>query len=140
MGGGALVPDLALSPGTDRLWRELGLYPIAGAYALRLASGWKGYLMAFEIGSGAVVEFQHVCALPWPVNPEVPEGHVCECGRRWVYQPAHWDPLLTLDELRRRQEAGAFSRGIIPTFHHRPELPDAAAESVETAVIVPIRP
>jgi len=41
MGGGALVPDSALSPGTDRLWRELGLYPIAGAYALGLASRWK---------------------------------------------------------------------------------------------------
>jgi hypothetical protein len=29
MGGGALVPDSAFSTGTDRLWRKLGLYPIA---------------------------------------------------------------------------------------------------------------
>jgi hypothetical protein len=39
-----------------------------------------------------------------------------------------------------RQEAGAFLRGIIPTFQHRPDLPGTAPESGETAVIVPIRP
>jgi hypothetical protein len=100
----------------------------------------EGLLMAVEIGPRPAEEFQHVCPLPWPLDPEVPEGHVCECGRRWVYQPAHWDPLLTLDELRMRQEAGAFLRGIIPTFQHRPDLPGTAPESGETAVIVPIRP
>jgi hypothetical protein len=93
--------------------------------------------MALEIGSGAE-EFQHVCPLPWPVDPEVPEGHVCECGRRWVYQPAHWDPLLTLDELRMRQEAGAFLRGIIPNF--KPPLEAGPDGEGEAAVIVPIRP
>ena len=93
----------------------------------------EGFLMALEIGGRPADEFQHVCPVPWPVDPEVPEGHVCECGRRWVYQPAHWDPLLTLDELRMRQEAGAFLRGIIPTFHDAEEEPDPA-------VIVPIRP
>jgi hypothetical protein len=39
-----------------------------------------------------------------------------------------------------RQEAGAFLRGIIPTFQHRPEMPGASTEPGETAVIVPIRP
>jgi hypothetical protein len=92
--------------------------------------------MALEIRPGPAEEFQHVCPLPWPGDPEVPEGHACECGRRWVYQPAHWDPLLTLDELRMRQEAGAFLRGIIPTFEHRAMLP----ETQETAVIIPMRP
>jgi hypothetical protein len=106
--------------------------------------------MALEIGTGPAEEFQHVCPLPWPVDPEVPEGHVCECGRRWVYQPAHWDQLLTLDELRMRQEAGAFLRGIIPSFKPQAELPRVAAGPLagspdaegehETAVIVPIRP
>src|ERR1700674_2380902 len=95
--------------------------------------GRGGLLMAFEIESAPLEEFRHVCALPWPVDPEIPEGHVCECGRRWVYQPAHWDPLLTLHELRMRQEAGAFLRGIIPTFAHRAEVRGPAAESGETA-------
>lgn len=140
MGGGALVPDSPCSHRTDRLWRELGLYPIAVVDPLGLASSVEGLLMALEIGFGPAEEYRHVCALPWPVDPEIPEGHVCECGRRWVYQPAHWDPLLTLDELRMRQEAGAFLRGIIPTFNHRAEVPGPAAESGETAVIVPIRP
>ena len=103
--------------------------------------------MALEIGPRPADEFQHVCPVPWPVDPEVPEGHVCECGRRWVYQPAHWDPLLTLDELRMRQEAGAFLRGIIPTFQHREALHRArlggfedVEEEPDSAVIVPIRP
>jgi hypothetical protein len=100
----------------------------------------EGLLMALEIHPGAVEDYRHVCPLPWPVDPEIPEGHVCECGRRWVYQPAHWDPLLTLDELRMRQEAGAFLRGIIPTFQHHTEIPGPGAEPGETAVIVPIRP
>jgi hypothetical protein len=64
----------------------------------------------------------HACALPWPADPEIPEGHVCECGRRWVYQPAHWDPLLTLTQLCLRQEAGDFLRGIIPQFRPKPAV------------------
>lgn len=98
----------------------------------------KGLSMAIDSLLSPRAEASHVCALPWPVDPEVPEGHVCECGRRWLYKPAHWDPLLTLDELRMRQEAGAFLRGIIPSFEHR--TPDPPAESGEEAVIVPIRP
>ncbi len=94
--------------------------------------------MALELEPGPSHEYAHHCPLPWPVDPETPEGHVCECGRKWIYQPAHWDPLLTLDELRMRQEAGAFLRGIIPTFHDR--APAAPAESGETAVIVRISP
>jgi hypothetical protein len=96
--------------------------------------------MALEIRPGPIEEFQHVCPLPWPVDPEVPEGHVCECGRRWVYQPAHWDPLLTLDELRMRQEAGAFLRGIIPAFRADRVATDATNVEQAEAVIVPIRP
>jgi len=107
--------------------------------------------VALEIRPGPVDDYpQHVCPLPWPIDPEMPEGHACECGRRWVYRPAHWDPLLTLDELRMRQEAGAFLRGIIPTFAHRAELRGPTAPSLagvddldaqpDTAVIVPIRP
>jgi hypothetical protein len=65
---------------------------------------------------------------------------VCECGRRWVYQPAHWDPLLTLDELRMRQEAGAFLRGIIPAFRADRVATDATNVEQAEAVIVPIRP
>jgi hypothetical protein len=64
--------------------------------------------------------YRHLCRIPWPIDPEVPEGHICECGRHWVYQPARWEPLLTLEELRLRQEAGEFLRGIIPTFHEPP--------------------
>ena len=78
--------------------------------------------MALDIDPRSAEEFQHICPLPWPVDPEVPEGHVCECGRRWLYQPARWDPLLTLDELRMHQETGAFLRGIIPTFEHPPDI------------------
>ncbi|HKV30280.1 MAG TPA: hypothetical protein VJT14_04605 [Candidatus Dormibacteraeota bacterium] len=94
--------------------------------------------MALEIRPGPAEEFQHVCPLPWPIDPEIPEGHACECGRRWVYQPAHWDPLLTLDELRMRQEAGAFLRGIIPTFRHA--AVDDGRGQPESGVIVPMRP
>ena len=77
--------------------------------------------MALELRPGTSEEYLHNCRLPWPADPEIPEGHVCECGRRWVYQPAHWDPLLTLEELRVRQEAGEFLRGIIPRFRPEPE-------------------
>jgi hypothetical protein len=98
----------------------------------------KGLGMAIDSLPSPGADPSHVCALPWPVDPEVPEGHVCACGRRWLYKPAHWDPLLTLDELRMRQEAGAFLRGIIPSFEHR--TTDSPAESGEEAVIVPIRP
>ena len=98
--------------------------------------------MALEIEPRPAEEFHHVCPLPWPIDPEMPEGHLCECGRHWVYQPAHWGPLLTLDELRMRQEAGDFLRGLIPTFAQQSMLPGARVEETERppAVIVPIRP
>jgi hypothetical protein len=96
--------------------------------------------MALELTPRPSNEYAHSCPLPWPVDPESPEGHVCECGRRWVYQPAHWDPLLTLDELRRRHEAGAFLRGIIPTFRDRAEPPGMEDEPGESAVIVQLTP
>jgi hypothetical protein len=76
--------------------------------------------MELELRPGTFDEYRHVCALPWPADPEAPEGHVCECGRRWIYQPAHWDSLLTLGELRMRHEAGDFLRGIIPHFQCEP--------------------
>ena len=87
--------------------------------------------MALELLPGASDEYLHTCRLPWPIDPEIPEGHLCECGRRWVYQPARWDPLLTLEDLRMRQEAGDFLRGIIPRFRPRP-CP------IEGGVIVPL--
>jgi hypothetical protein len=62
----------------------------------------------------------------------MPEGHTCECGQRWVYQPARWEALYTVEDLRRQQEAGAFLRGLIPRFR-----PDPADEE-RAAVIVPI--
>lgn len=104
--------------------------------------------MALELIPGDRAEYGHICRLPWPEDPEIPEGHLCECGRRWVYQPARWDPLLTLEELRLRQVAGEFLRGIIPRFPSPAHHPDAeliapAAElesgSTESATIVPIR-
>ena len=73
-------------------------------------------------------EFRHTCHLPWPKDPEIPEGHSCECGRRWVYQPARWEPLLTLQELQLQQEAGDFLQGIVPRF--RPAAQTAASEGV----------
>jgi hypothetical protein len=56
---------------------------------------------------------QHVCPLPWPIEPSLSEGHQCECGRRWAYQPAHWEPLFTIDELRERQRNGRYSRSCL---------------------------
>lgn len=98
--------------------------------------------MAPQIRSGLLDVYGHVCALPWPLDPDVPEGHVCACGRQWVYRPAHWDPLLTLQELRSRQEAGEFRRGIVPTFRPDPELghtPDEEGDVEEGGgVIVPL--
>lgn len=91
--------------------------------------------MALELRPGSLDEYRHVCALPWPGDPDVPEGHVCECGRRWMYQPAHWDPLLTLEELRLRHEAGEFLRGIIPRFQPATDPIDGNQSS---GVIVPI--
>ena len=76
--------------------------------------------MAIELRPGTTDEYTHNCRLPLPIDPEIPEGHLCECGRRWVYQPAHWDPMLTLEELRLRQEAGEFLRGILPRFRSNP--------------------
>jgi hypothetical protein len=61
-------------------------------------------------------EFEHTCSLPWPADPELPEGHICECSRRWLYQPARWEPLYTIEELKLKQESGAFLRGIIRTI------------------------
>ncbi|MEA2633987.1 MAG: hypothetical protein QOH92_754 [Chloroflexota bacterium] len=87
--------------------------------------------MALELRPGVSSEEFHTCQLPWPVDPEVPEGHLCECGRRWVYQPARWDPLLTLTELRLRHEAGDFLRGLVPQFRPR-------ADPTEGGVIVPL--
>jgi hypothetical protein len=91
-------------------------------------------------------ESAHTCPLPWPKDPDVPEGHVCGCGLRWVFQPARWEPLYTLDALRRRQEAGDFLRGIIrPSEPHHPgdlatsSMPDREPAGAEPAVIVPIR-
>jgi len=90
--------------------------------------------MALEMRNGSG-EYGHSCALPWPVDPDIPEGHVCECGRRWVYQPARWDPVWTLEELQRQQQAGAFLQGIIPRF--RPNLPPSLTAD---ATIVPLPP
>ena len=78
-------------------------------------------------------ECGHTCRLPWPKDPEIPEGHSCECGRRWVYQPARWEPLLTLQELQLQQEAGDFLQGIVPRFH-----PAAALRAPSDGVIVPL--
>ena len=89
--------------------------------------------MALELQLRTEGNYIHRCRLPWPVDPEVPEGHVCDCGRRWVYQPARWDPLLTLEELRIRQEAGEFLRGIIPSFRLAPPLDPA-----DRGVVVPM--
>ena len=75
---------------------------------------------------------RHVCPLPLPKDPEIPEGHGCECGKRWVYEPAHWEPMITLEELRLRQQAGEFLRSILPTFKPPPSRDD-------DGVVVPIR-
>jgi hypothetical protein len=78
--------------------------------------------MAVELRPESQNEYGHACRLPWPGDPEVPEGHSCECGRRWVYQPARWEPLLTLQELQLQQQAGDFLQGIIPRFRPAAEL------------------
>jgi hypothetical protein len=85
--------------------------------------------MALELRPGQWQEYAHRCPVPWPKDPEVPEGHACECGRRWVYQPARWEAILTLDELRVRQEAGEFLRGLVPTVRE---------DGTASAVIVPM--
>ena len=89
--------------------------------------------MALEFRPGSLEEYAHNCRLPWPVDPDVPEGHACECGRRWVYQPARWEPLLTLHELQLQQHAGEFLQGIIPRFH-----PEPAPAPAGNGVIVPL--
>ena len=89
--------------------------------------------MALEFQPGSVEEYGHSCHLPWPADPEMPEGHACECGRRWVYQPARWEPLLTLQELQRQQAAGDFLQGIIPRFR-----PDQESNPGDAGVIVPL--
>jgi hypothetical protein len=107
--------------------------------------------MALESRPGQPHEYGHCCQLPWPKDPEIPEGHVCECGRRWVFQPARWEPLCTLEEFRLRQEAGEFLRGIIPRFRSEPRKPVGElvaptagavrcnADARESAVIINIR-
>jgi hypothetical protein len=57
--------------------------------------------------------YHHMCLLPWPVDPSLSEGHLCECGRRWSYQPAHWEPLYTIEELRERQRSGDYARSCL---------------------------
>jgi len=89
--------------------------------------------MALEFQPGSIEEYGHSCRLPWPGDPEMPEGHACECGRRWVYQPARWEPLLTLQELQRQQAAGDFLQGIIPRFR-----PDQESNPGDAGVIVPL--
>src|SRR2546430_1794870 len=89
--------------------------------------------MALELQLRTEGNYIHRCRLPWPVDPEVPEGHVCECARRWVYQPARWDPLLTLEELRLRQEAGEFLRGIVPRFRPAPQPRDGVIVAIPSA-------
>jgi hypothetical protein len=79
-------------------------------------------------------EYGHVCALPWPADPELPQGHVCECSRRWLYQPARWEPLYSLEELHLKQASGAFLRGIVRTF-----ATEEPADRPATSAIVSIR-
>ena len=93
------------------------------------------------IAPESVGEHGHVCRMPSPRDLEGPEGHVCECGKHWIYQPAHWEPLLTLEERKIRQAAGTFLRGIIPSFWPSTTLsPGAAADADDrgAAVIVPL--
>jgi hypothetical protein len=89
--------------------------------------------MALDYQPGSIEDYRHTCRLPWPADPEVPEGHACECGQRWVYQPARWEALLTIQELRRQQQAGDFLQGIIPRFR-----PDPGPNAVDKGVIVPL--
>jgi hypothetical protein len=90
--------------------------------------------MALELRPGSLGANGHACRLPRPRDLEVAQDHVCECGKRWSYQPAHWELVLTLEELRRRQEAGRFLRGIIPSFRA-----DETDDEGETATIVSFR-
>ena len=74
--------------------------------------------MALRLDDGtdtpaAVKRFVHVCDLPWPKDPSLSEGHLCECGRRWSYQPAHWEPLFTIEEMRERQHGGEYGRSCL---------------------------
>ena len=87
--------------------------------------------MALERSSD---EYGHVCSLPWPADPELPQGHVCECSRRWLYQPARWEPLYSLEELQLKQASGAFLRGIVPTFGS-----EEPGQRLATPTILPIR-
>jgi hypothetical protein len=89
--------------------------------------------MALELRPGPLDAYPHACRLPWPRDPEIPEGHSCECGRRWVYQPARWEPLLTLQELQLQQQAGDFLQGIVPRFR-----PAATLRDQSEGVIVPL--
>jgi len=93
--------------------------------------------MALELRPRSWQEPGHMCALPWPVNAEMSEGYACGCGREWMYEPARWRPLLTLEELRLHQEADAFLRGIVPSFpseRHRPAAESAEIVALPTAM------
>ena len=72
--------------------------------------------MAVRKESDNPADRNHSCPLPWPADPERPQGHVCVCGRRWVYEPAQWRPLYSLEELRLRREAAESDRGLLPTI------------------------
>jgi hypothetical protein len=81
-----------------------------------IGSGDTYICMALELVEAAASSndptpnYGHLCRLPWPVDPNLSEGHLCECGRRWTYQPAHWEPLLTIEELREQQRSGQYVR------------------------------
>ena len=92
--------------------------------------------MALDYRPGSIEEYSHTCRLPWPADPEVPEGHACECGRRCVYQPARWEPLLTLHELQRQQHHAIRTEGRDTGNDGRrvklgPELPAGHGRSVD---------
>ena len=84
--------------------------------------------MAMELGPRLVSEHEHICRIPRPFDPEVAEGHLCECGKRWSYRPAHWEMQPTLEDLLRRQQAAAFLWGIIPSFQPDPRPSPAMGE------------
>lgn len=87
--------------------------------------------MSAEVRPDDRLEQAHACPLPWPRDPEMPEGHACACGQRWIYQPARWEAVYTVDDLRRQHEDGAYLRGVIPRLEEQPK-------EGGTALIVPI--
>jgi len=75
--------------------------------------------MAIELRPGCLGEERHVCAVPTPSDPDTRAGYTCDCGRRWVFQPAHWDPQVTVEELRIWHEADELLRHIMAGFQRR---------------------